>query len=129
MTEPGLDLVTGGAGFIGAHLTKALLRIGRRVRVIDDLSTGRADRLSAVNGQIELMRLDLASADLSVAVAGVERIFHLAAIPSVPRSVATRPNHPNTKDSRSRRSRPTGSQRPRLRRMCASSRSSTAWTR
>ena len=86
MTVP-MDLVTGGAGFIGAHLVTRLVHEGRRVRVVDDLSTGMLDRLSPVRGSIELIRADLAAADLTPIVAGAERVFHLAAIPSVPRSV------------------------------------------
>ena len=86
MTVP-VDLVTGGAGFIGAHLVTRLVHEGRRVRVVDDLSTGMLDRLAPVRGSIELIRADLAAADLTPIVAGAERVFHLAAIPSVPRSV------------------------------------------
>jgi len=86
MTVP-VDLVTGGAGFIGAHLVTRLVHEGRRVRVVDDLSTGMLDRLAPVRGSIELVRADLAAADLTPIVAGAERVFHLAAIPSVPRSV------------------------------------------
>ena len=86
MTVP-MDLVTGGAGFIGAHLVTRLVHEGRRVRVVDDLSTGMLDRLAPVRGSIELVRADLAAADLTPIVAGAERVFHLAAIPSVPRSV------------------------------------------
>ncbi|MBA2371947.1 MAG: NAD-dependent epimerase/dehydratase family protein [Chloroflexi bacterium] len=82
-----MDLVTGGAGFIGAHLVTRLVHEGRRVRVVDDLSTGMLDRLAPVRGSIELVRADLAAADLTPIVAGAERVFHLAAIPSVPRSV------------------------------------------
>ena len=82
-----LDLVTGGAGFIGSHLTARLLDLGRRVRVIDDLSTGRAERLAAVRDRIEFVQADLAEADLGPVLTGVERVFHLAAVSSVPRSV------------------------------------------
>ena len=82
-----VDLVTGGAGFIGSHLVRGLLRMGRRVRVVDDLSTGDRARLADVENAIELVVADLASADLAPIVSGAERMFHLAAVPSVPRSV------------------------------------------
>lgn len=82
-----MDLVTGGAGFIGAHLVTRLVHEGRRVRVVDDLSTGILDRLAPVRGSIELVTADLATADLAPIVVGAERVFHLAAVPSVPRSV------------------------------------------
>ena len=82
-----MDLVTGGAGFIGAHLVTRLVHEGRRVRVVDDLSTGMLDRLAPVRGSIDLVTADLATAELASIVAGAERVFHLAAVPSVPRSV------------------------------------------
>lgn len=79
----GLDLVTGGAGFIGSHLARALLDAGRRVRVLDDFSTGR--RANLPEG-IEFVEGE-ASVAAERAVEGVEVVYHLAAIPSVPRSV------------------------------------------
>jgi UDP-glucose 4-epimerase len=82
-----LDLVTGGAGFIGSHLVRRLLRTGRTVRVVDDLSSGSMRRLRDVQGHIEFTKLDLATADLNDVVDGVDRIFHLAADPSVNNSV------------------------------------------
>ena len=81
-------LVTGGAGFIGSHLTEALVRAGHRVRVLDDLSSGRVLNLRGVRGDVELRRGDCS--DLAVArraVRGVEVVFHEAAVPSVARSV------------------------------------------
>ncbi len=82
-----MDLVTGGAGFIGSHLVPALVERGRRVRIVDDLSTGDEARLAGVRSRVDLVRADLASADLGAIFDGVERVFHLAAVPSVPRSV------------------------------------------
>jgi UDP-N-acetylglucosamine/UDP-N-acetyl-alpha-D-glucosaminouronate 4-epimerase len=88
--EPGRSaLVTGGAGFIGSHLVDALLAARWRVRVLDDFSTGREANLDGSRASLELMRGDLCdAATLARAVAGVEVIFHQAAVPSVPRSVA-----------------------------------------
>jgi UDP-glucose 4-epimerase len=83
-----IDLVTGGAGFIGSHLARALARAGRRVRVVDDLSTGHRERLADLGRNIEFIEGDLAAMDLGPALVGVGRVFHLAAIPSVPLSVA-----------------------------------------
>lgn len=80
-------LVTGGAGFIGSHLTEELVRRGHTVRVVDNLSTGKRRNLAHIPG-IELLEGDLA--DMSVAagaVAGMDYVLHQAAIPSVPRSV------------------------------------------
>src|ERR1700745_222662 len=81
-------LVTGGAGFIGSHLAEELVRRGQRVRVVDNLITGKRRNLDHI-GNVEFLEGDLA--DVSVAeraVAGVEYVLHQAAIPSVPRSVA-----------------------------------------
>ena len=80
-------LVTGGAGFIGSHLTEELLRRGEQVRVVDSLITGHRHNLAHLSG-IDFLEGDLA--DLSVAkraVQGVDYVLHQAAIPSVPRSV------------------------------------------
>jgi nucleoside-diphosphate-sugar epimerase len=80
-------LVTGGAGFIGSHLSEELVRQGERVRVVDSFITGKRDNLKHIPG-VELIEGDLA--DLAVAqraVAGVDYVLHQAAIPSVPRSV------------------------------------------
>jgi nucleoside-diphosphate-sugar epimerase len=80
-------LVTGGAGFIGSHLTEELLRRGHRVRVADSLITGKRSNLAHLDG-VDFLEGDLA--DLAFAhraVEGVEYVLHQAAIPSVPRSV------------------------------------------
>lgn len=85
-------LVTGGAGFIGSHLTEALIDLGAAVTVIDDLSGGdvqnfetyrdrAGDRLSFVKGSI------LDAALLTKLTAGCDYVFHQAALGSVPRSV------------------------------------------
>jgi nucleoside-diphosphate-sugar epimerase len=80
-------LVTGGAGFIGSHLTEELLRRGEQVRVVDSLITGHRKNLAHLSG-VEFLEGDLA--DLAVAkraVTGIDYVLHQAAIPSVPRSV------------------------------------------
>jgi UDP-glucose 4-epimerase len=85
----GTALVTGGAGFIGSHLVDRLLRDGWRVRVLDDFSSGREENLAASRAHIELHRGDLCDdALIARAVTGADAVFHEAAIPSVPRSVA-----------------------------------------
>ena len=88
MTTSQLALVTGGAGFIGSHLVEALLGEGLRVRVVDDLATGRRSNLAHLEGRYEWIEGSIA--DFAVcqrAARGVAYVFHQAAIPSVPRSV------------------------------------------
>ncbi len=84
-------LVTGGAGFIGSHLAEALLRRGKKVRVVDNLSTGarqNLEQLKSVDGDLDIIEADLNDADAARrACAGIEIAFHLAALPSVARSV------------------------------------------
>ncbi len=82
-----LVLVTGGAGFIGSHLVRRLLGQGMDVRVVDDLSTGQLERLHDSLDRIDFVRADLATAELDALVRGVDAVFHVAAIPSVLRSV------------------------------------------
>jgi nucleoside-diphosphate-sugar epimerase len=77
--EPRRAVVTGGAGFIGSHLVEELLRRDARVTVIDDLSSGRADNLSAVRDRVDLEQLDLAREDPRPVLAGADAVFHLAA--------------------------------------------------
>lgn len=81
--DRGFCLVTGGGGFIGSHLVRSLLAAGRRVRVADDFSTGRRSNLPE---GAELLEGDM-NRTADAAVAGVDAVFHLAALPSVPRSV------------------------------------------
>ena len=81
-------LVTGGAGFIGSHVVEELVSRGEHVRVVDSLVTGRRDNLAHVPG-VDLTVGDLADpAVADRATTGVDYVVHLAAIPSVPRSVA-----------------------------------------
>src|SRR5262245_44608107 len=86
----GLDLVTGGAGFIGSHLVDRLLATGRRVRVLDSFVVGRRENVShhAGNPNLEIVVGDVANVDkVMQASAGVQRVFHLAAradiVPSI----------------------------------------------
>jgi nucleoside-diphosphate-sugar epimerase len=81
-------LVTGGAGFIGSHLAAELLRRGHRVRVLDNFATGRRENLGELAGEVEVVEGDIRSGEcVHRAVGGCEVVFHLAALPSVPRSV------------------------------------------
>jgi nucleoside-diphosphate-sugar epimerase len=80
-------LVTGGAGFIGSHLSEELVRRGERVRVVDNLITGKRQNLAHLP-QVEFVHGDLADPVMARrAVDGVDYVLHQAAIPSVPRSV------------------------------------------
>jgi len=73
-------LVTGGASFIGSHLTDALVARGARVRVADDLSSGRLENLSESLDRVEFLEGDLRDRDFTRrAVAGRDVVFHLAA--------------------------------------------------
>jgi len=84
------DIVTGGAGFIGSHLTDALLKQGRKVRVVDNFSVGRRKNLEhqKKNASLEIIEADVADKQaIDAAFAGAKRIFHLAAradiVPSI----------------------------------------------
>lgn len=86
--QDGVALVTGGAGFIGSHIARRLVRDGHRVRVIDDFSTGSRERLADLEAQIELLEGSITVSRSCVrAVRDVDTIFHQAALPSVERSV------------------------------------------
>ncbi len=87
-------LVTGGSGFIGSNLSHALLSRGERVRILDNLSTGREINIRPLledpkyKTQIEFVRGDITDPDtLMRAMAGVDYVLHQAALPSVPRSI------------------------------------------
>jgi len=81
-------LVTGGAGFIGSHLVEALVQQGRRVRVLDDFSTGLRANLGHIQSAPEIIEGDVAdAATVERAMNGVGVVFHLAALASVQRSV------------------------------------------
>ena len=81
-------LVTGGAGFIGSHIVRRLLADGGRVRVIDNLATGKRERLRDLEGAIEFIEGDLADPSMCEnALSGIDCVLHQAAVPSVQRSV------------------------------------------
>ncbi len=81
-------LVTGGAGFIGSHLTEALVQRGDDVVVADNLATGRLDNLKSVQDRIRFIEVDVSDPKACrQAVEGCEVVFHHAAIPSVQRSL------------------------------------------
>jgi UDP-glucose 4-epimerase len=81
-------IVTGGAGFIGSALVRALLAEGCDVHVIDNLSTGHLDNLEEVADRITVHELDLRDYDrIAPVIAGAQRVFHLGALPSVPKSI------------------------------------------
>jgi len=85
-----LALVTGGAGFIGSHLVELLMRKGFSVRVLDNLSTGRLENIREHlnDPQFRFVRGDIRDRQsVEEAIRGVQAVFHLAAITSVPYSV------------------------------------------
>src|SRR5215813_1952642 len=89
MALSGIAVVTGGAGFIGSHLVAALLQQGARVKVLDDLSTGYRENLDEIRGEFDFIHGSITdSQTLNRALEDAELVFHEAAIPSVPRSVA-----------------------------------------
>ena len=83
-------VVTGGGGFIGSALVRGLLaRNDGMVEVIDNFSTGRHENLSGVASQIKLHLTDICDYDaIAPVIAGADTVFHVAAIPSVPRSIS-----------------------------------------
>jgi nucleoside-diphosphate-sugar epimerase len=82
-------LVTGGAGFIGSNTVDELVRRGHTVAVLDDFSAGREENLKQCAGKIEIIRASITDlAAVQKACEGVDYVIHLAALTSVPRSVA-----------------------------------------
>lgn len=85
---PNHYLVTGGAGFIGSHIAEKLILNGHKVRVFDNLSTGRIENLDPVEKKIDFIQEDIRDMDRLVqAMSGIDMVFHQAALPSVPRSI------------------------------------------
>lgn len=80
-------LVTGGAGFIGAHIVRALIDNGDQVWVIDDYSTGHRKNLSDVRRRINMIEGDIRDPEvIGPILSDVDAVLHQAALPSVPRS-------------------------------------------
>lgn len=83
-------LVTGGAGFIGSHIAEGLVERGEEVRVIDNFLTGKRENISHLFEKIEFIEGDIRDFDTCQrAVEGIDYVLHQAALPSVPRSIAT----------------------------------------
>jgi nucleoside-diphosphate-sugar epimerase len=83
------SVITGGAGFIGSALVRELLANGeQRVGIVDNLNSGRLSNLDAVSDRVETHLVDIRDyEELSRVFSGAETVYHLAAIPSVPRSI------------------------------------------
>ena len=87
-TTPTRCLVTGGAGFIGSHVAQRLLTLGHEVRILDNLATGSRENLAAIGAAAEFVAGDVQDAAVCArALDGVDVVFHLAALGSVPRSI------------------------------------------
>jgi UDP-glucose 4-epimerase len=82
-------LVTGGCGFIGSHLVEALAKKGYKIRILDDMSTGKLDNIKSFSSpDIEILVGNVADfKTVEAAVTGCTYVFHEAAIASVPKSV------------------------------------------
>jgi nucleoside-diphosphate-sugar epimerase len=84
----GLSLVTGGAGFIGSNMVRFLLDKGETVRVLDNFETGKHENLTEVADKIEVIEGDIRDESaVRESVKGVQVVYHLAALGSVPRSI------------------------------------------
>ena len=83
-------LITGGAGFIGSNLSRFLAKNGANVTVLDDFSTGRIENTLDFNDLgIKLIKADISEQEkTSTYFLGIDYVFHQAAVPSVPRSIA-----------------------------------------
>ena len=87
-----VDVVTGGAGFVGSHLSRGLLRSGRKVRIIDNFSTGRDENVTDLReqfpDQVEIMKQDIRNLEvLRGLLQGVDTVYHQGAVPSVQESI------------------------------------------
>jgi len=85
-------LITGGAGFIGSNIAARLVADGHKVRILDNFSSGREENLAAIADKIEIRRGNICDFEtVSEAVQNADCVFHLAALPSVPRSIKDPP--------------------------------------
>ena len=85
----GQYLVTGAAGFIGSAIVRALMERGEKVRGLDDFSTGKRENIAGLKGDLDFREASLLDpAALANACQGIDCIFHEAALPSVPKSIA-----------------------------------------
>src|SRR5690348_932602 len=83
-----LNLITGVAGFIGSSIARALVARGEQVRGVDNFSSGNHENLKGIIDRIDFREADILDLDaMQKACAGVDFVFHEAAIPSVPKSV------------------------------------------
>ena len=87
-----IDVVTGGAGFIGSHLTRSLLAQGGAVRIVDDFSNGKRENLRELQERypdaLDVHEVDIRDAPrLAPLFEGARTVFHQAAVPSVQRSI------------------------------------------
>lgn len=81
-------LVTGGAGFIGSHVARQLLDLGHSVRIVDNLSTGFRQNLHGIESRVHFIEADLSNREVAAEVVrDMDVVFHIAALPSVPRSI------------------------------------------
>lgn len=90
MKSQGLDVITGGAGFIGSHLAEVLLAKGRAVRIVDNFACGHLRNLAEVSGHpgLEVVEADIRDPDATnKAISGADRVFHLAALADIVPSI------------------------------------------
>ena len=81
-------LITGGAGFIGSHITDALLKQQAHIRILDNLSTGIQENVERVANKIEFIKNDIRSFETCLkATKNIDTVFHCAAFISVPESI------------------------------------------
>ena len=81
-------VVTGGAGFIGSHIAEHLLRLGHRVRIVDNFATGKRENVDALKGDLEVYEVSITDLPaLERPFIGADYVIHQAALPSVPRSI------------------------------------------
>lgn len=81
-------VVTGGAGFIGSHVAQRAVELGAKVRIVDNLCTGRLENIRHLRDRVEFIEADIRdAAAMRLALRGADVVFHQAALASVPLSV------------------------------------------